>query len=203
MLLDKRNRQRATLYLDPEHVEAIKRIQAEVANGATQSQVLRFALDRGLLSIEHTNGVQAVFDKRNRQMATLYLDPEHVEAIKRIQAEVANGAPRTEVLRFALDRGLPSIERSIEREAQEAAQKEIEAAQEHWEQVEAGIGNTPPGWARDLAEDESEERTGLRLTELPKEDQVLELYRVIKRAWELVEADEAGAARRDTNVSSG
>ena len=119
-----------------------------------------------------------------------------MEAIKRIQAEVANGAPRTEVLRFALDRGLPSIERSIEREAQEAAQ-------EHWEQVEAGIGNTPPGWARDLAEDESEERTGLRLTELPKEDQVLELYRVIKRAWELVEADEAGAARRDTNVSSG
>ena len=70
----------------------------------------------------------SLFDKQGRQRVTLYIDPEHVEAVERIQAAAGNGATLSEVLRFALDRGLPSIESTIEREAQEAARDEAEAA---------------------------------------------------------------------------
>ena len=136
----------------------------------------------------------SLFDKKNRKRVTVYLDPEHLEAVERIQVGVGNGATQAEVLRFALGRGLPTIERSIEREREEAAQAELAAAQEFAEHVEAGTGNTPPGWARAQAEEEFEERTGARLVDVPQEDQVLELYRVNKRAWELVEADEADEA---------
>ena len=73
-------------------------------------------------------GLMSLFDKQGRQRVTLYIDPEHVEAVERIQAAAGNGATLSEVLRFALDRGLPSIESTIEREAQEAARDEAEAA---------------------------------------------------------------------------
>ena len=135
----------------------------------------------------------SLFDKKNRQRVTVYLDPEHLEAVKRIQVGVANGATQAEVLRFALDRGLPGIEESIIEREREKAQAELAAAQEFAEHVEAGTANSPPGWARDQAEEEFVERTGTLLVDVPQEDQVLELYRVNKQAWELVEADEAEA----------
>ena len=91
-----------------------------------------------------------------------------------------NGANRSQVVRYALERGLQGLEVKLRREARE-----------HKRLAEAGIANTPPGWARDEAEGEiGELRDSAKDCDAITEDEeALWLYRVSKRAWQLVEND--------------
>lgn len=133
-----------------------------------------------------------LFEEPRKTRTTVYLDPDHLEAIERIQELAGNGANRSQVVRFALERGLRGLEVRLRREAGE---QELEEAREHKRLAEAGIANTPPGWARDAAEGEIGELRDFAkdCDDITEDEEALWLYRVNKRAWELVEDDERPA----------
>ena len=135
----------------------------------------------------------SLFEEPRKTRTTVYLDPEHLEAIERIRELAGNGANRSQVVRYALERGLKNIEARLRKEQEVQKADELQAAYEHAKQGE--LANNPGGaWIDEAVGELGELRDVANDPDAPTEDErMLHEYRVFRRAWELRDADEADA----------